>query len=38
MFGLVMILGSRGDIILSRVFRDNLNVRHLADTFLNGGA
>ena len=28
-----MILGSRGDLIMSRVFRDNLNVRLLADTF-----
>lgn len=33
MIGVVMILGSRGDLILSRVFRDNLNVRLLADTF-----
>lgn len=33
MIGVIMILGSRGDLILSRVFRDNLNVRLLADTF-----
>ena len=33
MIGVVMILGSRGDIILSRTFREGLSVRLLADTF-----
>jgi AP-2 complex subunit mu-1 len=33
MIGVVMVLGSRGDLVLQRTFRDNLDVRALADTF-----
>lgn len=33
MIGVILILNSRGDIIISRAFRDNFNIRQLADTF-----
>lgn len=35
MFGVILFLNSRGDIILSRAFRDNFNIRLIADTFCN---
>jgi AP-2 complex subunit mu-1 len=33
MIGLLLILNSRGDIVLSRAFRDGFGIRQLADTF-----
>jgi AP-2 complex subunit mu-1 len=33
MIGVLLFLNSRGDIVLSRAFRDNFNIRQLADTF-----
>lgn len=33
MIGIILFLNSRGDIILSRAFRDGFGIRQLADTF-----